>query len=263
MNHCKLHITMILITTFYIPNNNEREKEINLCLQKNYENPFIEKIYLLNDKIYELPLSEKKEEEKKEKKQKIEQIIINSSPNYKLRFDDAINFINNCEECKNKYCILSNSDIYFNDTLKKINNKNMTNNVFALLRYDNNFSDASISLYSKEGNPRSDSQDCWIFKSPLKVDTKKLNFEFGTLGCDNVFANIIFNSGIYISNPCLNIISIHIHSSNFRTYNNESRLLSPYCNLIPCNLREMPNVFFTDAWCNRIYTPSKYELIKP
>jgi hypothetical protein len=236
---------MILITTFYIPNNETREKEINLCLQKNCENPFIKKIYLLNDKIYKLPLSE-------EEQNKIEQIIINSSPNYKLRFDDAVNFINTCKECIGNYCILSNSDIYFDKTLEKINNETMTNNVFALLRYDNNCEDGTISLYSKEGVPRSDSQDSWIFKSPLKTDTSLLNFEFGTLGCDNVFANIIYNSEIYISNPSFSIISIHLHSSNYRTYTNESRIYGTYCNLLPCNLREMPNVSFTDSWGNKI-----------
>lgn len=240
----KLHKLMILITTFYIPNNEVREKEINLCLQKNYENELIEKIYLLNDKIYEFPIKLSLNTNK------IEQIIVNSLQSYKLRFNDAINFINNYEGCKNKYCILSNSDIYFDESLKNIDNTTITNNVFALLRYDNN-SDIT-SLYSKDGNPRTDSQDCWIFKSPLKIDTNLIKFEFGVLGCDNVFANIIYNSGIYISNPCLDIISIHIHSSNFRTYTDDSRLQGPYCNLKPCKLREMPKVFFTDSWCNII-----------
>lgn len=236
---------MILITTFYIPNNKEREKEINKCLQKNIENPFIEKIFLLNDKIYDLSFFQKEETAK------IKQIIVSISSNYKLRFDDAINFINNCEECKNKYCILSNSDIYFDNSLININISTISNNVFALLRYDESH-DGVHSLYSENGIPRSNSQDCWIFKSPLKVDTKLLDFEFGTLGCDNVFANVIYTSGIYISNPCYNIKSIHLHSSNFRTYNDSTRLNSNYCKLIPCKLREMPDVIITDYWNNII-----------
>lgn len=245
MNHCKLDITMILITTFYIPNNREREKEINLCLRKNYENPFIKKIYLLNDKIYELPFKQQNDE-------KIEQIIINSSPNYKLRFDDAVNFINNNNEFIGKYCILSNSDIYFDETLENINKQYITNNVFALLRYDES-EDGSLSLYSENNKPRVNSQDCWIFKSPLKVDIKRLDFEFGTLGCDNVFANVVYTSGIYISNPCLDIKTIHVHLSNFRTYNNNIWINRDYCYVIPCNLREMPNIIYTDYYGNPIY----------
>lgn len=237
---------MILITTFYIPNNKEREKEINKCLQKNGENPFIEKIFLLNDKIYNLPFQEEAT--------KIRQIVINSSINYKLRFDDAINFINNSEECKNKYCILSNSDIYFDNSLININNTTISNNVFALLRYDES-PNGVHSLYSENGSPRSNSQDCWIFKSPLKIDTTRIDFEFGTLGCDNVFANVIYSSGIYISNPCYDIKSIHLHSSNFRTYNTNNWICRDYCYVFPCRLREMPNILYTDHYGNPIQKP--------
>ena len=233
---------MILITTFYLPKDEEREKEINKCLKINYDNPFIEKIILLNDKIYDLPI--------KENHQKIQQVIISNSPNYKLRFDDAINYINNSKQCIGKICILSNSDIYFNETLEKINNT-ISNNVFALLRYDEDVS-GKLTLYSENNKPRNNSQDCWIFKSPLKVNTNLLNFEFGTLGCDNVFANIIYNSGIYISNPCYSIQSIHVHNSNYRTYNEHSRLTKNYCNVEPCNLKEMPNIIITDWWGNTI-----------
>jgi hypothetical protein len=251
---------MILITSFYIPNNELREKEINLCLQKNYENPLITKIYLLNNEIYEFPkkLSLNENENENEKNNKIQQIIINSFPNYKLRFDDAINFINNCEECKNRYCILSNSDIYFDETLEKINNTTITNNVFALLRYDQNV-DNSLFLYSENNRPRINSQDSWIFKSPLKIDINRIDFEFGVLGCDNAFANVIYTSGIYISNPCYDIKTIHVHSSNFRTYNNNSWICRDYCYVVPCRLREMPNVFLTD-WCgNPIKTNCKLQ----
>ena len=233
---------MILITTFYLPKDEEREKEIHKCLKINCDNPFIEKIILLNDKIYDLPI--------KENHQKIQQVIISNSPNYKLRFDDAINYINNSKQCVGKICILSNSDIYFNETLAKINNT-ISNNVFALLRYDEDVS-GKLTLYSENNKPRNNSQDCWIFKSPLKVNTNLLNFEFGTLGCDNVFANIIYNSGIYISNPCYSIQSIHVHNSNYRTYNEHSRLTKNYCNLEPCNLKEMPNIIITDWWGNTI-----------
>ena len=48
---------MILVTTYYKPKNKEREEEINRCLIKNYQNKYIEKIYLLNDKIYDIPIT--------------------------------------------------------------------------------------------------------------------------------------------------------------------------------------------------------------
>ena len=36
---------MILITTYYITNNEERNIEINKCLKLNFENKYIEKIW--------------------------------------------------------------------------------------------------------------------------------------------------------------------------------------------------------------------------
>jgi DNA (cytosine-5)-methyltransferase 1 len=49
---------------------------------------------------------------------KIEQVIITNEKNYKLKYNDAINFINN--NLDGSICILSNSDIYFDNSLYKI-----------------------------------------------------------------------------------------------------------------------------------------------
>jgi hypothetical protein len=46
---------MILITTYYKSENEFRQKEIDKCLLNNCKNNNIQKIYLLNDKIYDLP----------------------------------------------------------------------------------------------------------------------------------------------------------------------------------------------------------------
>ena len=45
---------MILVTSYYTTDNEDRQKEINTCLIKNINNPSIKNIYLLNDKTYEL-----------------------------------------------------------------------------------------------------------------------------------------------------------------------------------------------------------------
>ena len=103
---------MNLITTYYTPSNTERLNEINLCLQKNVENKYIKKIILLNNEIF--PLNFLNDPFKK-----ITQVKISNNESYKLKFSDAIKYIN--EYCKDEICILANSDIYFNETLNKIN----------------------------------------------------------------------------------------------------------------------------------------------
>jgi hypothetical protein len=237
---------MILITTFYNTKNVERQEEINKCLNINNENKHIDKIYLLNDEIYDLSFINNDYN-------KIEQIVINndSGNNYKLRFDDAVKFIN--DNLQGNICILSNSDIYFDETLDKINDDNINNSMYALLRHDV-YEDGSVYFYMTEDfkNPRNNSQDSWIFKSPLPIEINKINFSFGVLGCDNVFARVVNDSGIRVTNPCYDIYTYHLHSSQFRTYTYQNRLYQNYALVEPCHLNDSPKVIITTAWGNII-----------
>lgn len=224
---------MILVTTYYKPENSNRSLEIDKCLFKNYNNKYIHKIYLLNDFIYDLPFEDKKN--------KIKQIIVDFKSAKKLKYSESIRFINN--ELKDNIIILSNSDIYFDNSLSKINNFNITNNFFALLRYDEDIK-GNKHIFKNYDIPRNDSQDCWIFRSPLNVDLNKLDFTFGTLGCDSIFANIVHESGIQVSNPCYDIITTHVHNSNIRTYNFNDIIHGKYALLTPCKLGTYPIINF-------------------
>jgi hypothetical protein len=260
---------MILITTYYISNVISRQKEIQRCLIKNCENEYIEKIYLLNDNYYDMSFLHNDS--------KIIQIIIHSS---KLNFKDAIKFIN--ENLQDNICILANSDIYFDNSLSKIGS--MNNKFYALLRYDetgnnlkpiigkegasgfptNETHNNIKPIIGKEGAsgetmcptnknlfklydcPRDDAQDAWIFQSPLKIDLNEIDFNFGTLGCDNIFANKIYETNIELSNPCYDIIITHVHLSDIRTYSEETRLKGRYCYIQPCNIYNKSSVRFED-----------------
>ena len=221
---------MILITTYYNSDNEERREEIKKCLLKNNENKYIEKIYLLNDKIYDLDMIVCSN--------KIEQIIISNENNYKLKFSDAIKFIN--ENLTGNICILSNSDIYFDETLSKINN--MDNKCYALLRYDE--VNDTKEIFTRHGLPRNDSQDSWIFKSPIQLDLNEIDFSFGTLGSDSIFAKKIYDSKIELSNPSLDIIITHVHNSNFRTYKFDECIHGLYCLIKPTYLNEKAQFSF-------------------
>jgi hypothetical protein len=227
---------MILITTYYIPNNNERMSEINFCLQKNVDNEYIKKIILLNNQTYNLNFIN-------DPFKKINQIVISELEEYKLKYSDAIKYINT--HFNDEICILVNSDIYFNETLSKINKNNISNKMFSLLRYDlkdNN----NIEIFKNWDIPRNDSQDSWIFISPLKVDINLIDFEFGTLGCDNIFSNTIHNTGLIVTNPCLDIISIHVHKSDYRTYTEETRIHGKYMLIDASNINEDSRIHFME-----------------
>jgi hypothetical protein len=226
---------MILITTYYISTNDDRNNEIRKCLQKNVDNKNIKKIYLLNNTIFDLSFIKNNN--------KIEQVIISLNNDYILNYKDAIQFINN--NLKNKICILANSDIYFDDTLSKINLKNIANNFFALLRYDEDINE-NKKIFTRFDEARDDSQDSWIFKSPLKIDLFKIDFSFRTLGCDSLFAKHVYDCGIKISNPAYDIVTTHVHNTEFRTYNCDNRIHGVYCLLKPCHLNEFPEPTFMD-----------------
>ena len=222
---------MILITSYYESPSPERQEEINECLKKNNDNPLIKTIYLLNDKLYDLHFLGNNK--------KIRQFkIINHG---KLYFQEAIEFINSY--CHQETVILSNSDIYFDDTIDLIKKEYLDNKIYALLRYDVK-KDGSKDIFRHFGEPRSDSQDAWIFTSPLHVDLKKLNFSFGTLGCDNMFASIIHDHGYEIENPSYSIITYHLHNIEERNYTCDDRIHGNYCLIRPHHLMETPKITF-------------------
>jgi hypothetical protein len=198
----------ILVTSYYLSGNLERQKELDECLIRNSKNEFITSIFLLNDKIHDINFIES------EYRHKIIQLVVNNDNKKRLYFNYAIRFIN--EYLFGERCILSNSDIYFDDTLKHLISKDMTNTMIALSRYDG---EEVMGIYS---------QDSWMFKSPLNIDLEKVNFQFGILGCDNVFANVVSVSGYNVVNPCKTIISHHLHNSGYRTYSLRDQLKGNY-----------------------------------
>jgi hypothetical protein len=224
---------MNLITSYYLCNDSDRQKEINTCLQKNVDNELIENIYLLNDKTYNLDFLTNNS--------KIKQFEI--IENGKLLFKDAIEFINSY--CYKDNVILSNSDIYFDNTLELLKNEDFNNKMFCLLRY-NVLIDGTKDIFRHFGEPRSDSQDCWIFKSPLRINTNDLNFSFGTLGCDNMFASILHDHGYELYNPSYDIITYHLHNIEERNYTIDDRIHGNYCLIKPHHLNEKSDIRFME-----------------
>ena len=224
---------MNLITSYYLCDDLDRQKEINTCLQKNVDNKLIENIYLLNDKTYNLDFLTNNT--------KIKQFEI--IENGKLLFKDAIEFINSY--CYKDNVILSNSDIYFDNTLELLKNEDFNNKMFCLLRY-NVLIDGTKDIFRHFGEPRSDSQDCWIFKSPLRINTNDLNFSFGTLGCDNMFASILYDHGYELYNPSYDIITYHLHNIEERNYTIDDRIHGNYCLIKPHHLNEKSDIRFME-----------------
>ena len=187
-----------LIQQYYIHPNSKRANEIKLCLEKNIENPLIDKIILLNEKKLTLPKSDK-----------IQQVILGHRMRYRDVFEHILTLPTNI------ITAFSNSDIYLTDTFRNLWTLDIKDKFLSLLRYEEN----TKELFG----PRPDSQDTWIVRSDSvqsrQWDMSSLDFEFGKAGCDNAINVELLKKKFIVANPSLSLKSMHVHTSEVRDYN--------------------------------------------
>jgi hypothetical protein len=241
-----------VFTQFFMPKNEARLNEIRECLKRNVLNECINKIYLLNEKIYtkeELGIESSK--------------IVQENIERRIKFSDIFNYVLNHKI--EGYIVIINSDIFLDETIEKIQNSNLRlkRTCYTLLRYEyrneTNLNDCSLfgskDFYKKEferQNPvsmftpnliqkydfdsRCDSMDTWIFHSNNFVEKKEIktfDFFFGTPGCDNKIIYLLKVCGYDIYNDPKHLRTYHYHCEPFRNYTIKDRIQSPYGLLIP------------------------------
>jgi len=180
-----------LLIEYFKPTNKERHQEYLTCLKENIKNTYISKIHIFTQG--ETPELES---------DKISIIKSDNRPTYKDFFEYCNNNLND------EICIVSNSDIIFDNSLGFINPDNIKGKFLALSRWDYNAD--KIKHYDIPY-----SQDSWIFKSPVNIPNCK--FKLGTLGCDNRITYLAMKSGLIVTNPSKKIITKHLHTSDYRT----------------------------------------------
>lgn len=221
----------------YDEKNPLRLEEYITCLKKNLEHPLIDHIYVWYDKSIR-PLKNKiskKSKSIRNIKKKLNKNTVSSNTellnflskytsritiaykNGRATFGDMFRIA--CEQFPGRKIILSNADIYFNETLFALESYDLTNKILALTRW-NVLDDNSLLLqdFPGKGAHNPFSQDTWIFKSPLFVANADTIF-LGTASCDCGF-NFIAKQTKHITviNPCLTIQCCHLHKSNIRHY---------------------------------------------
>lgn len=183
----------------------DRQKEIDETLQRNVDNPFISKIYLLNETKYSFSSD------------KICQIIIGQ----RLQYSDAIKFAN--EMGTNDIFLLANNDIFFDQSLNFLEKMDWNNLIVVITRHDmlkngkisspKNYRTPEGSLFRVD--PRY-SHDAWAFKTPMiKFDC---DFLLGKGNCESSFAYEAQFAGLEMKNGYPHIKAIHHHASNIRNY---------------------------------------------
>lgn len=202
-------ILINLITSFYFIDKTDdrslqRNNEISMCLYNNLKNDSIGKIHLYVDDIKSL---NKVFNLSTNYCNKIKIIKVGYQPLYSDMFEYAIDNLND------EICMISNSDIYLYKTDLNLLNK-LSNNVYALSRHESDF---KCHVYGWG------SHDSFIFypKYINKDLLQNMQHVQNVAGSDDNIINILVDSGLKLYNPCFQIVIIHLHNSELRTYTNQ------------------------------------------
>jgi len=120
--------------------------------------------------------------------------------------------------------IIANSDIFFDETILEVRYLRQ-NECLALSRWD--YNNGGAVLFN-----RKDSQDAWVFNGAVKHNIG--HYHLGIPGCDNKIVWELKQAGYIVSNPSKTIHAIHLHNTQYRTYNKLTpKVPEPYHFIFP------------------------------
>lgn len=222
-----------LYVNFYVDKNPIRQKELEECLKKNIQNKYIDKITVILSAShiqYFNDFNSKISVDGAKSKTEIKLVTYESRPTYNDYF-----LITRNDSAQDDLNIISNTDIFFDETLKKVKDFHWKNKYcLALSRWDTiDFTEKGARLFN-----RADSQDVWIIKGSIP-HIQDADFTLGVAGCDNKIAWLLNNSGYEVINPSKEIKTYHLHLSDIRNYivnNYIERIPPPYLQVHPSML---------------------------
>ena len=204
----------VLITVLDNETNVQRMAEYIKCLERNLIHPSIEQVHVLYDvskddgvnRLWHYIIS-----------QQIPITYIEGKPTYGYCFRLANRLY------PNRKIILSNSDMYFNRTLKLLEPYNIRNIFLVLTRWNATRRGKLYPFYLVRNGryaPNAWSQDVWLFHTPLR----KFKHDKIRLGSVHAAGRIAYHAkecGLRVFNPCMSIQSCRLQVShpNRREYN--------------------------------------------
>jgi len=190
---------MILLIPYFESTDIIRLHELKSCLYYNTQNSHIDEIYVFTEQnIQDITYD------------KVKIIKCENRPCY----SDLFKFANKFND---QVKVISNSDIYFDDSIKMLNE--IKNEFICLTRYDV-INDTEAIFTNEDFFMRS--MDTWAFRTYVNSNIlESCKFNFGINGCDTYLNNIFYKNGFSVKNPSLSIKSYHLHLSNIRYYDRQ------------------------------------------
>lgn len=214
----------VLLTMLFNETDQKRMEEYKTCIRNHRSHDLIDEIHVLYDTS--------KDDE------------INELLNFLYEQNVTVTFIvgratygDFFELANTKYpdrrIILTNADIYFNETLYSLEGFDLTNTLLTITRWNliaDGSKEVTLNYFTQKPDPGS--HDTWIFKAPLNVEGSK-GICLGIMGCDGSIAYLAQQAGVRVLNPCYSVECLHLHFSPVRHYWREIRYKGPLLN-VPC-----------------------------
>lgn len=218
----------VLITMLYNESNKQRACEYLECLDRNLKHPDFGKIHVLYD------ISKGKGWLFSElEKRSVAITFIKGHASFGSIFKIAN------AQYPHRHIILSNADIYFDESLHLIDDTHLHNTVLALSRLNPTHNGFKLQIHL--------SQDVWIFKTPLPTTPALDTIHMGTWCCEGLLALQLEQIGLRVANPCLTVSCFHMHAKKIRHWKRhdviEPRKAPPHCTLpLPGNPFNIPDL---------------------
>lgn len=193
---------MFLLIGLYLDPDAQRLGEFLTCIERNAANRHIEGVHVLVEE--ELDPSQLLSSHRQLDSPKVHLVPAGKRATFRRLFDHAN------RELRGRRVIIANSDIFFDHTLARLDDYDLTGWLLCLSRWDLH-GDGLWRPFDYDM-----SQDAWIFQSP--VPEFPCDFYRGVLGCENRLAWEAAQAGLRLANPSRSIRAYHLHASGVRRY---------------------------------------------
>jgi hypothetical protein len=200
----------IMIQQYYNDKNEERQKELDLCVYSNLKSMFVKKLILWNETGVIVP----------EILKESDKLLIEEDKPW-INYQDIINYTN--QKYPNDIIILSNLDIYLEFSHRFLDlyhyltiEKDV---VYCLSRIETNKDGHLFLEPSNEKLGYGNCQDTWIFRGDVPLTN--CSIPLGYISCENSFAHCVKESGLIPVNVGNYVPLIHVDICRGKTVDNQ------------------------------------------